>query len=75
MNEGRNMGVKEIPLKGGEQMTFTAIELGEVVREMWDIEVTKKEANSEWNDQLKQLKKRSIKLADAMRQKDSDSQG
>lgn len=44
-----------------------AIELGEVVREIERVELEKSEANSDWNDQLKALKKSMFRLAREMR--------
>lgn len=61
------MALKEIPLKEGEQLMFAAVELGEVVREVASIEFAKKEANEEWNIQLKALKKRMFGIAASMK--------
>ena len=57
------MGLKELPKENQEQLTFKAFELAEVVRELDNIEVQKKEANEEWTAQIKILKKRMVKLA------------
>ena len=61
------MALKEIPLKAGEQLMIPAIELGEVVREIERVEIIKKEANEDWNTQLKALKKSMFRLAREMR--------
>lgn len=57
------MTLKELPKENQEQLTFKAFELAEVVRELDSVEVQKKEANEEWNTQIKALKKRMVKLA------------
>ena len=59
------MALKEMTggTKDPEQLTFKAFELAEVVREIDSVEVQKKEANEDWNMQLKALKKRMVKLA------------
>ena len=59
------MAIKEMTggTKDPEQLTFKAFELAEVVREIDSVETQKKEANEEWNIQLKALKKRMVKLA------------
>lgn len=61
--------LKEIPIGDREQLMLPAIELGEVVREIGRIEIQKKEANEDWNIELKALKKRMFKLADEMKGK------
>ena len=62
------MGLKELPPKDAEQLTFKAFELAEVVRELDSVETQKKEANEEWTAQIKALKKRMIKLANEVKQ-------
>ena len=59
------MALKEMPsgTKDPEQLTFKAFELAEAIRDMIGVETAKKEANEEWNIQLKALKKRMVKLA------------
>ena len=57
------MSLKELPVKDREQLTFKAFELAEIVRELDSVEVQKKEANEEWNTQIKALKKRMVRLA------------
>lgn len=51
------------PTKDGEQLTFKAFQLAEVVRELDSVEIEKKEANENWNIQIKALKKHIVKLA------------
>ena len=57
------MTLKELPTENREQLTFKAFELAEVVRELDNVETQKKEANEEWNVEIKALKKRMVKLA------------
>ena len=57
------MMLKELPTENREQLTFKAFELAEVVRELDNVETQKKEANEEWNVEIKALKKRMIRLA------------
>ena len=62
------MGLKEMPAKDGEQLTFKGFELAEVVRALDDVEIQKKEANEEWNVEIKALKKKMIRLAREMKE-------
>ena len=57
------MTLKELPTENNEQLTFKAFELAETVRELDNVETRKKEANEEWNVEIKALKKRMVKLA------------
>jgi hypothetical protein len=67
---------REIHLKSdSEQPMFAAIELGEVVREIASVEIQKKEANEEWNAQLKILKMRMFKLAADMKAQEKPADG
>jgi hypothetical protein len=61
------MALKEITIGDGEQLMIPAIELGQVVREIASVEFQKREANADWNIQLKMLKKRMFKLAEDMK--------
>lgn len=69
------MPIRSIPLdkEGGTQLMFTAVELGEVVREIGAVEFAKKEANEEWTAQLKALKKRMFALAAKLGDKPDDA--
>ena len=57
-------------MKDGEQLMFKSIELGEVVRELAAQELEKKEANEEFNAQIKALRERMFKLAAEMEKPD-----
>ena len=60
------MALSEIPLadkESGEQLMFVSMELAELVRALDSVEVQKKDANYEWNAQIKAYKKRILKLA------------
>lgn len=57
------MTLKEIPKSEPEQLTFKAFELAETVAELLDLEFRKKEANEEFNIQIKALKKHIGKLS------------
>ena len=59
------MTLKEIQLEGREQLMIPLIELGQVVRELVEIEAQKTFANENWNYQIKGLKKRLVTLAHA----------
>ena len=59
----KDMALKEMSAKDPEQLTFKAFELAEVVRELNNVEIIKKEANEQWSVQIKALKKLMFKLA------------
>ena len=56
------MALKEIPATG-EQLSFKAFELASVVAELLAVEAAKKEANEEFADQIKALKKSLARLS------------
>ena len=51
------------PLKSVDQLELPGLRLGELVRELLDVEAAKKDANEDWNAQLKALKKEIAKIA------------
>ena len=55
--------LKEMPITEPEQLTFKAFELASLTAELLDIEYRKKEANDDFNIQIKALKKSIGKLA------------
>jgi hypothetical protein len=44
------------PLKSVDQLELPGLRLGELVRELLDVEAEKKAANEDWNAQIKMLK-------------------
>lgn len=58
------MALKEVPLGGPEQLSFKAFELADAVAELLHTEAVKKDANEEWNIQIKALKKSIMRLSD-----------
>lgn len=64
------MTLKEIQLEGREQLMIPLIELGQVVRELVEIEAQKTFANENWNYQIKGLKKRMVTLAHATKERE-----
>lgn len=64
------MALKEMTggMKDPEQLTFKAFELAEVVRALDLVEAQKKEANENWNIEIKALKKRMIRLANEIKE-------
>lgn len=64
------MTLREVPLDqaNGEQLVFKSIELAECIRQLDSIEVQKKEANDEWNVQIKAYRKKILKLAYEMKE-------
>lgn len=64
------MALREIPLdqkENGEQLMFKSMELAELVRALDGVEMQKKEANEDFNIQIKAYKKRIVKLAYEMK--------
>ena len=59
------MALKEIPMKSGEQLVFSAIEMCDLVNRIGAIELEKQLMNRDWNEELKMLKRRLFKLAEA----------
>lgn len=60
------MAIREISMEvkpDGEQLTFLAFELADAVRELLQVELNKKFANQDFNDDIKALKKRIMKLS------------
>lgn len=60
------MGLKELPMEvttENMQLTFLAFELADAVRELLKVELKKKFANQDFNDDIKALKKRIMKLS------------
>lgn len=57
------MTLKEIPPGGPEQLSFKAFELAELVARLIRTEQEKKDANEDFNMQIKACKKSIIKLS------------
>ena len=57
------MALKEIPLNEGNQLTFKAFELAELVANLLRTKAAKAEANEEFNLQIKALEKHIYKLS------------
>jgi hypothetical protein len=59
------MALKEIPLSGAgsEQLSFTAFELADAVAHLLRVRAQKKEANDDFNTEIKAIEKHIVKLS------------
>ena len=55
------------PLKSVDQLELPGLRLGELVRELLNVEAEKKSANEDWNAQIKALKKEIAMVAVEMK--------
>lgn len=57
------MALKELRVETEGQLEFNAFRLADCVRDLLAVETEKKEANEEWNQRIKALKKSIAKLS------------